>query len=292
MNCFQFVRSVLDELYEQIRCDYGDQTDQVIKQELKRLSEQYKSLITGNNIDYSDLVTRFAYIYTHTTVHADMVYQIISQSSKLRKVFELPTMSATCIGGGPGSDFLGILKFITLTSPEKLTKLKCFLCDKAQAWRDSWCDIDEKVSLPVHTTSTVFWELDITESDSVQNSTKAFNADLFTMIYCISELYSSREDSRNFFEAMIHRARPGACFLFVDNNTREFYEWFDEVATQGGLATVKHTEGYHFSLGHDEQKEELEGYIAKFGWYPKLTTSIAYRIYVKPEEYREYDYLS
>ena len=146
MNCFQFVRLVLDELYEQICSDYGDEADQVLKKALIDLSKKYGNLEIGNDIDYSNPVTRFVYIYAYTTVHADIVYQLLQSSPQLRNIFNKQITCISCIGGGPGSDLLGILKFITLASPAT-KKLKCLVCDKEQAWRDSFYDIDDK---PLH----------------------------------------------------------------------------------------------------------------------------------------------
>lgn len=278
MNCFQFVRLVLDELYDQIFSVYGDNADQVLTEAIVDLSKKYESLETNNSIDYSNPVTRFAYIYAYTTAHADIVYQLIRGSAQLRNIFNRQTASISCIGGGPGSDLLGILKFITIASPT-MKKLKCLVCDKEQAWRDSFYDIDDKISMSVNT-STYFWELDVTEPTSVRASSKAFNSDLFTMIYFISELYCNREDARDFFETMIDRAKPGATFLFVDNDAKNFYGWLDEMAIDNGLSVVEQKE-YRFVLGWDEQAHELAAYTSKFNRHPKTHAHIAYRIYVK-----------
>lgn len=279
LNCFQFVRGVLDELYSQICSTYGNEADQIVKKAIVDLSEKYGKLESKNDINYRDPVTRFAYIYSYTTAHADIVYQLIQGSTPLRSIFQSPIAYVSCIGGGPGSDLLGILKFITLISPP-MQKLKCFVCDKEQAWRNSFSDIDDKLSLSV-LTSTIFWELDVTEPTSISNSSKAFHSELFTMIYFVSELYYYREDARDFFEAMIDQAKPGALFLFVDNNAEIFYGWMDEMATSNGLSVVERKEDYRFVLGWDEQAHELATYTDKFNRHPKIQTYIAYRIYAK-----------
>lgn len=283
MNCFQFVRSVLDELYDQIYSTYGDRTDQTIRAELLSLSNKFSRLESGNNIDYSNPVTRFAYIYCYTTAHADIVYHILNGSEEMARLFDARTVEVSCIGGGPGSDFLGILKFMTLNSSEKMKRLRCLLCDKEQAWRESWSDVDRKLSIPF-SMSTIFWELDVTETSKLPRQTKVFQADLFTMIYFISELYYGREDARDFFELMVQRAKPGALFLFVDNNCTCFYEWFDEIALDAGLKIIEKREDYRFVVGWDEQADDLALYNNKFKRNPKLKANIAYRIYRKPEE--------
>jgi hypothetical protein len=44
-------------------------------------------------------------------------------------------VSITCIGGGPGSDFLGIIKY--LEHVEKKPALKRILYDKENAWENA-----------------------------------------------------------------------------------------------------------------------------------------------------------
>ncbi len=38
MNCFQLVKSVLDELYEQVLDEHGNDTDKLIQEKLEHLS--------------------------------------------------------------------------------------------------------------------------------------------------------------------------------------------------------------------------------------------------------------
>src|SRR6185295_12815544 len=112
MNVFQLIKSVLDEIYARLA---GDETskDSQIKTQAKTLSKHYASLATkGVSHDYADPITRFAYIYVYVTSHANAVYQLIGRHTPLRNLFHRDLVNITCIGGGPGSDFLGILKYI------------------------------------------------------------------------------------------------------------------------------------------------------------------------------------
>jgi hypothetical protein len=281
VNCFQVVRSVLDELYAQICSFYGQKTDQVIRQEIIDLSAKMRKLHISNEIDYCNPVTRFAYIYCYTTAHADLVYQLIRDESELRDVFDADTINVSCMGGGPGSDFLGILKFLTLEAPQNVRKLACLLCDRERSWREAWCDVDKKLSSSF-STSTVFWEEDVTDTSRLSPQTKLFQADLFTMIYFISELSDGIEDARDFFDIMIQGAKPGAVFLLVDNNSHSFYDWFDQFAVGANLQCLKKREDYYFKMGWDEQADELAVYNTNFKRTPKITARIAYRIYRKP----------
>jgi hypothetical protein len=72
MNCFQIIKSVLDEAYNEIP---GTEAviDREINDALEYLRNEYSRLLTENAITYSDPITRFAYIYVYVTSHANLV---------------------------------------------------------------------------------------------------------------------------------------------------------------------------------------------------------------------------
>jgi hypothetical protein len=80
MQCFDIVRTVLDELYPLIPGDTEEEKDKIIVAKQTELSLLYSRLRTQNTITHSDLVTRFAYIYKYVTAHANIVFQLISES--------------------------------------------------------------------------------------------------------------------------------------------------------------------------------------------------------------------
>src|ERR1035438_6237386 len=112
MNCFQLIKSVLDELYLVIPGKEPAKDDAIRKRLELFTSKQYPNLRKGVDIDYKDAVSRFAYIYRYTTSHANIVCSLIRSDDTLRSLFKQPSLTVACIGGGPGSDFLGILKYL------------------------------------------------------------------------------------------------------------------------------------------------------------------------------------
>lgn len=121
----------------------------------------------------------------------------------------------------------------------------------------------------------------MTNPETWSSTSKLFRADLFTMIYFMSELYESREDARDFFETMVDQAKPGAIFVLIDNNTQAFFTLFDGIAEDRDLEPVYRGNG-QYTLGWDEQADTLSTYNEKFDRNPKIRTQIACRIYRKP----------
>lgn len=66
MNCFQIIKSVLDEAYSQIPGDENEK-DEKIQGALEYLRGEYSRLLVECTIDYKDPIIRFAYIYAYVT---------------------------------------------------------------------------------------------------------------------------------------------------------------------------------------------------------------------------------
>jgi hypothetical protein len=272
MNCFQIIKSVLDEAYEEIQGNEAEK-DQLISDALEYLRVEYSKLLDGVDIDYSHPVTRFAYIYTYVTSHANIVCTIIENSSDLRAIFDNDRVNVACIGGGPGSDFLGILKYLMINDKKPTVKFQ--LCDREKTWAESWSDVDDKVD-PKFRISTSYLPLDVTDPEDWQPHTKSFQSDLFTMIYFMSEVCALRNEADEYFDNLFEKARQGAFFLFVDNNNSDLYNWFDELASNYGIEIIKKIET-SMNAPVDENKYDLGRYYEKFS-YPKLKANVAYRI--------------
>jgi SAM-dependent methyltransferase len=289
MNCFKLVKTVLDDLYDEISEMHEYYSDNTIKSKLDYLQKNYETLNDANsaNIDYNDPATRFAYVYRYTTAHANIVFQLIRDVSALRDTFGIEKLNVSCLGGGPGSDILGVLKFVDFYNDisSRLKKLTFTICDKEQTWNETWYNIDSKIEASApFSASYHFLSVDVTEIKALRFARKISDADLLTMIYFISEIYAYRDDARNFFEHLFNKAKPGALLLFVDNSCQTFYNWLDEIAAANRLEVVEKKDYFFFQTEADEDKEALGDYYNKFK-YPKLKAEIAYRIYRKEDDW-------
>ncbi len=278
MNCFQIVKSVLDDTYVEIPGSASER-DAAIRTRIEELRKQYRHLWNGASINYRDPVTRFAYVYVYVTSHANLVCQVIKRSKCLRECFQRQGLiHVSCIGGGPGSDLLGILKYIEQYNIHVPDKIKCYLVDKEQAWSESWSDVDEKVNTDIPL-STYFMPIDVSDDDSWAIQKKYLRADLFTMIYFLSELYSCREKVGPYFEHLFREARAESLYLFLDNRDSAFYSWFDDLCRRNGVQIVDSQE-YKMQMPCDEEKTDLGEYFDKFS-SPKLEASVAFRVGIK-----------
>ena len=274
MNCFQIIKSVLDEAYSSIPGD-DESKDSLISEEMENLSKKYTQLLDGIVINYSNPVTRFAYIYKYVTSHASYVYSLIQETEDLISIFDNEKEDVACIGGGPGSDFLGILKYLMLH--DKKPNIKFHLCDKEKTWSESWNDVERKVDLEFRISST-YLSLDLTSAEDWGPHKKHLQqSDLFTMIYFVSEVYAQKDKASAYFECLFEEAKIGALFLFVDNNSQEFYSWFDDMASRYNVDIIKGDQK-RMNPPSSEDKEALGEYLSKFDHKPKLSSNVAYRV--------------
>jgi SAM-dependent methyltransferase len=205
------------------------------------------------------------------------VYARISASKSLSEIFGKKEVTVGCVGGGPGSDFLGVLKFCE--QAKKAPNLTCHLLDRDSAWGESWSDVGKKVGGSLQLT-THFNPFDVTDPGKWRVFKKHFQADLFTLIYFMSEVYALRKDADGYFNALFANMKPGAVLLFVDNNSPEFHGWFDELAKAHKLQFLE-VGGGVMQLPTHEEKGDLEPYKTRLKRDPKLRADVAWRVVKK-----------
>jgi len=152
--------------------------------------------------------------------------------------------------------------------------------DRDPAWAESWSDVGDKVGTSMNL-RTSFLSFDVTDPTNWQVFKKHFAADLFTLIFFVSEVYALRAKAESYFDALFSNMKKDAILLYVDNNSPEFYKWFDELVKKHGLKTLDNGSG-RAQMPYDEEKRDL-GEYAKNGRFesPKLTSDIAWRVVQK-----------
>lgn len=276
MHCFELLGTVLDEVWEEL---VGTEAEKLaaIHQKEKELRESYRNLANGGTkIDYSHPATRYAYLACYVSSHANMVYEAIKGSDSLKELLKAENVKVACIGGGPGSDLLGVLKLV-----DKLDlnpKLKFFLYDAERNWSESWADIDDKVEKDLRIYVEQF---DVTNRSTWEGKQKYLQADLFTMIYFASELHRSKVSAEPFFKHLADSAKPGALLLYVDNANKKFHGWVDEIFSQAGWEAHTSNDFMRVQIPSEEEKRALGDHYNRISGNPKLGAEIAMRIWKK-----------
>jgi len=261
MTLCQLIKKVLDEQHAEVP---DKNRDQAIKQQLELLSKWYANLKSTKcpGVDYGSPASRFAYIRRYTVAHADYVSQVIQDSPALTEVFGKDDIQAACLGGGPGSDFLGMLKY--MNAHGKKSSLTCYLFDRERAWADSWGDVARLLETEFRFYPS-FCHMDATDPETYKMYGRFLKADVFTLIYFMSELRTRRRKAEPFFDHCFAGAKEGALVVYIDNRDPEFRGWFDSLAKRNGIKLLEQRSCEMVFEGA-EQNTDLGEYFGKFGW--------------------------
>jgi hypothetical protein len=211
LTLMQLIKLVLDDAYAKIHIQEESEKDAEIKQEINNLSMEYGKLtdVKSECIDYGDPVKRFAYIYKYTVAHADYLMQLIRKRNEVCSLFERREVEIACLGGGPGSDLLGVLKYM-MEAKSKST-LTCYIFDRERAWGDSWSRVAKKLDAPFRV-FPVFQQMDVTDSQTWGCYQDYLQADIFTLSYFMSEVWRIKSKAEPFFNHCMSKAKK---WIFV-----------------------------------------------------------------------------
>jgi hypothetical protein len=279
MKCFKVVQKVLQDTYDEIPGDEAER-DAKVTRALNELSDSYKTLLTTGGPDFSKAVTRFAYVYMYVPAHAHWVYELIQMSPEAAAVFDSEKVRIACIGGGPGSDLVGILKYLDTRSDDAPT-IFCEIVDGCVQWKQTWSDIGYTLDLG-SSLLTDYVIHRVGDADVWDHPTKFTKADFFTFNFFISEIVSLGAAAWEYVEEVLAQAKSGAILLFNDNNTASFYEPFDRIRAKTGWKVLVSGEGERKVYDTGERLDDLGRFKTKFGGRKsRLTGKMAWRVLQK-----------
>ncbi|XP_019617080.1 PREDICTED: uncharacterized protein LOC109464514 [Branchiostoma belcheri] len=197
-----------------------------VKKALDKLFNAHKIFKLEEGIQsfkYERTFIQFGYIYKHAMFSARSLSKVMHRSNVLNKLEEKSSITIACLGGGPGSDVLGVLDYFR----DFEGQLNIQLYDRKNKWGKCWkslqAAIDEELHDPRVTVS--FHDFDVTTAD--KNKPDIQDADVITMHYFMEEVYSEREkeEVKECFDHIIQTAKPGALFLYSGMYMYQATDW-------------------------------------------------------------------
>lgn len=281
MIIFRIVKDAIDTVYSLAKKS-PDEIDALVRQSLTKLSVSYGSLRIGARPDYSYWSTWIAYIYKYLPAHSNFLYQIVKDTPGLPARLNKEEIRLCSIGGGPGSDILAIGKY--LSRHRVRTPMRVRVYDRELGWENIWKILNSNMSssLSPEQVTTRYCSLDLDKSDVWGSDEECLNANIFTIIFFYSETRQNA-NTNLYLERIFKHAQNNSIFIFLDNNTPEWYQKFDEIASRSGLSLLAApVEGIiNIGDGRYEEKTLLEPYRSRYGSEPKLDGNVAWRVYVK-----------
>jgi hypothetical protein len=287
MSYFHVIKRVLDELFVDVPGGSPEQKYQAITSKIIELSSRYFTLTEAQRvpISYSDPLSKFAYVYMYTACHAELIKQISLELNLIPSVISDPSnFRATCVGGGPGSDVIGLLDAYSVVGGAK--NFHAWLIDREASWGDCWGEISRLMNNQFTVTTQVEPVNlldDASISAAVASARRFLRPDLVTMSFFISELYSYRDQAHLPLVRLLSSMRSGAKVLFIDNNDKggAFSGWFDQISSDAGLICEAH-DARNMSIAEKEQKVALGEYFNNIGRQPKQNANVVFRVCMRP----------
>jgi len=277
VKCFEVVNNVLTSTYAEIPGNEATK-DKKIRACLGAISGQYGKVLTDGGPNFSDPLTRFAYVFMYVPVHSHWVFELITMSKEAQVLFERERFRTTCIGGGPGSDLVGILKYID--QQEHSPSLFCEIVDGCVEWKSTWSDLAYEIELssPVHTDYVIH---DASNEKTWLTPWKLGKSDLITLNFFWSEIVHLGDHAERYLIYALQHAKPGALLLYNDNNDSRFTNSFDRICKESGFKVLLEGSGDRRVYDWGEKTADVEVFTKKFERNPRLTGNLAWRVLVK-----------
>ncbi|XP_019617079.1 PREDICTED: uncharacterized protein LOC109464513 [Branchiostoma belcheri] len=140
-------------------------------------------------------------------------------------------MTVACLGGGPGSDVLGVLDYFMKYMADFKGQLDIQLYDRKDKWGPTWESLKTAMDAELHDprVTVSFYDFDVTTAGKSKPDLQ--KADVITMHYFMEEVYSEREraEVKECFDHIIQTAKPGALFLYSGMYMYQVINWVHQL---------------------------------------------------------------
>lgn len=206
------------EFYEQAaRAKYGDGFVAATKGQFADLQQKYFS--STENPDYGSDVKKFCYLFKYSVSHGYYIFQALKEVAKAIKPspFSRNPTRIACIGGGPGTELIGIARYIREKEPDaKPREIKVTIFDKEKSWKAACERILNCVKGDINI-SFKFVEFDATDPATYSNID--FSKFHFVMAnFFLSEIRKAKivGKTASFWKHLFVSLGDGKVFLAVD----------------------------------------------------------------------------
>lgn len=274
INYFQLIGDVIKDNIQSIAAEKHIGFEDAHKEVLKYLMENSAQWMSGRKpeIHYEDPLCRIAYLYGIVPVNANLIEYVFERCYELQEFMDHlhrknDQINVCAFGGGPGTELLGLAKWIEKRHLGYTTYLRFLMLDQVNEWIDSQEAIQkqmesrfkslygERSNWPLIVSKTSC-PIDITNLENFGNLGAIFGQDIYIFSYVISEIFNSASYLRKFTTKIAERAPQGSIFVFIE---RREDRWIDEIRLLAKESGINITEPTYTisSMDTDEEKTEL-----------------------------------
>ncbi len=171
--------------------------DDQIAQHILDTSDQHRQ--PDPDINYDDPLCRLGYLYMHLAANATLFERSIRESDLLRQTirnFDGDSLAVCTVGGGPGTELTGLLRFLR-SSSRIPARIKFTVLDSVPEWAETWdllADASEAALRDdldddrIPTIAPMFHPMDVMDAESYESYPWLFERqDIVVFNYLLSE---------------------------------------------------------------------------------------------------------
>lgn len=277
MSFLHTVRRTLDPLYAEVTGVHSDKADARIKKAFKALSDSYFAIGKPNRVrpDYTDPATRFAYGFKYVGGHAYVLRRLL-QKLRSPAFLSRDVLRVACIGGGPGSDLIGVMDFVSIAEPDSALETVAFsIFDKEPGWRRNLQIIEAEVQFEIDI-ETAFHDFDATRTPGKTLKRALAQADLVTISFLVSELLDLDCDA--FWGAVFEEIPAGCLVVICDIGSDGLQAFLAQLAARPDIDRLVDGQGTFQAPGHGSM---LNPHYSRLDHHPKMRSDTTYAVFEK-----------
>jgi hypothetical protein len=252
---FIAVKNVLDHCIPQYATRLGLTVEEVyrrIGEHIEKTRNEHRS--PDPSIDYEDPLCRLGYLYVHVGANAALFEKSLVRTRHLALAVESAAsgvLTVCAVGGGPGTELLGLSRFIAETLDTPPSRLSFTVLDRVAQWGESWSNLADqcrsilqaRFAAPASpSVESNFQPIDVTDPGSYANYGWLFGqTDIFVFNYLVSENKVRMDAFRKALAAIVSASRSGSTYVFIDRLEADgaFSASTKQAIQDVGLASVK-----------------------------------------------------
>ena len=247
---FSTVKAILDDSLPYLCKALNCGEEQAFLRVRERLELMRKEWFKKDpKIDYSDPTNRFAYTYFNVAIQGAICEQSLRMEPGLfGHVLDRArsSLSVCSVGGGPGSELLGITNLL-LDTAVTVGDVELLVLDRVPTWVESYrslssvCRKSLRSKFGTANISHPFSIMDAFDPTSYKDYVQQFaSMDVFIFNYVFSENYARTNGLRPMIDHLVANARPGCYFVVADRRqgNRELYDSVRSAFKHGLLTKV------------------------------------------------------
>jgi hypothetical protein len=280
---YDAVQAVLSDLDEQGAFEYDDWDEQVADR-LAQLEASYRELRDPKRvlIDYSDLATQAAYVFRYVVGHAEFMCDFLSRFRHHHgaPLFNQEVIRVTSVGGGPGSELLGLLKYLENDGGKpKVLKVAYTILDKESNWEHVIEAFLDQVETDIQVEFN-FQECDVSDAN-LPNDITLKGEDLVFMSFFISEICAipQSDNARRNVKQLLASMSSGGWLVYKDSNAYSFYVFMNSLVRNArGFEQLLDLEA-NFKAAVPALSGIMKSYYDQFGYGLKLSGNAVSKVY-------------